>query len=80
MMKGISTAAIGIGTVFIAAFMLFYIFDAIQKFSDGCSTGQSPAVICGQLSSFNLSMLIILLIIGGFALIIMATAYVLLSH
>jgi len=78
--KGVSPVTIGIATVIVAVFTLFYVFNTIQNFADGCGTGESPAAICTQLTSFNLSMIIILLIIGGFAMIIMATAYILLSH
>lgn len=78
-MKGISKVAIGLGTVFIAVLTLFWLFDNIQKFADKCKVDATSSPACSQLNSFTLSMLIILLVIGGFVIMITATAYILLS-
>lgn len=64
--------------VFIATFALFYIFDSLDKISKECKAGE-PLAICSQLSGFTVSMLIILLFIGGFVLIISAVVYIMLS-
>ena len=76
--KAFSHIAFGLITVFIAVFMLFYIFDSLSKLSEQCKTEEKPA-ICEHLSSFSMSMLVILLIIGGFVVTVCATAYILLS-
>jgi len=77
-MVGTSQIAFGLITVFIATFMLFFIFDNIEKLSRQCKT-ESPPAICGKLSSFTMTMLVILLIIGGFIITICGTAYIMLS-
>jgi D-alanyl-lipoteichoic acid acyltransferase DltB (MBOAT superfamily) len=78
-MKGVSKVAVGMVTVFVAVFALFWIFDTIQKFADQCKTDPSTSPVCSQLTSFTLSMILILLIVGGFVIMITATAYILLS-
>ena len=78
MRKSLSHVTYGLVTVFVAIFMLFYIFDALSNLSEQCKKVEKPA-ICGQLNSFSMSMLTILLIIGGFVITICATAYILLS-
>lgn len=77
-MKGISKVWMGMTTILIAVFSLFFLFDNIQKLADRCKAGENLAV-CKQLNSFTLSMLVILLIVGGFVITITATAYILLS-
>ena len=71
--------ALGLVAVFIAVFMLFYIFDNLNKLAEKCKTEEPKSFICNQLSGFTLSMLVILLIIGGFLFVILTTAYLLLS-
>ena len=78
-MRGISKVVIGVATILIAIFTLFWLFDNIQKIADKCKEDMSYSPACAQLNSFTLSMLIILLIIGGFVVMITATAYILLS-
>jgi len=77
-MKGLSKAWVGLITIFISVFTLFFLFDSIQKLADRCKAGETLPV-CQQLNSFTLSMLVILLIIGGFVITITATAYILFS-
>lgn len=71
---------LGLITVFIATFMLFYIFDSIDKIAKKCEIETPIPDICDKLSSFTLTMLVVLLIIGGFIITIFSTAYILLSH
>jgi hypothetical protein len=70
---------IGLATVFIATFSLLFIFHSLEQFSLQCEANQSSSPLCSQLGGFSLSMLIVLLIIGGFVITITATAYILLS-
>jgi hypothetical protein len=77
-MKGISKAWVGLIVIFTAVFSLFFLFDNIQKLADRCKAGENTPV-CKQLNSFTLSMIVILLIVGGFVLTITATAYIILS-
>ncbi len=78
-MKGMSKfLTFGMIAVFVATFMLFYIFDSIGKLAEQCKTS-APMPVCSRLNSFTMAMLIILLIIGGFVIIICGAAYVMLS-
>jgi hypothetical protein len=77
-MKGISPVAIGLVAIFIAIFMLFYIFDSLEKLSNKCQAGEQMP-LCNQLSSLTVSMLIILLVISGFVITICITVYILIS-
>lgn len=70
---------IGLASIFIAAFTLFFIFNSLEKLSLQCKADSSFSVLCSQLSSFSMSMLIVLLVIGGFVITITATAYIMLS-
>jgi cell division protein FtsX len=69
---------IGMVTVFVAVFMLLFVFDSLQKLSDQCAT-ESPPSFCKHFSSMTIPMLIVLLIIGGFVIMACATAYLILS-
>lgn len=73
-----SPVLIGLVVVFVAIFALFYIFDSIGKLAERCKAGETLA-ICQQLTGFTLSMVIILLIIGGFVIVISAVVYIMLS-
>jgi uncharacterized YccA/Bax inhibitor family protein len=64
--------------IFIAAFSLFFVFDSLQKLANECKSGAEYR-ICTELSGFGFSMLIILLIIGGFVMTISGVVYILLS-
>jgi hypothetical protein len=78
-MAGIKKIAMCLATVFISVFMLFYIFDNINKVADSCKRGEGNLLICEQLSGFTLSMLVLLLIVGGFLFMIVTVAYLLLA-
>lgn len=69
---------IGLVAIFIAVFMLFFIFDSLEKLSKKCQEGlQTP--ICSQLSSFTMSMLVVLLVVSGFVIIICVSVYIMIS-
>ncbi len=70
---------VGLATVFISAFVLLFLFHNLEQLSVQCKADPSFSELCGQLSGFSLSMLIVLLIIGGFVITITATAYILIS-
>jgi predicted PurR-regulated permease PerM len=70
---------LGFFVVFIATFMLFYIFDNINKLAEKCKLEEPKSYICQQFSGFTLSMLVVLLIISGFLFVILTTSYILLS-
>jgi hypothetical protein len=78
-MSGMTKIAFGLLTVFMATFMLFYIFDNLNKLAERCKTEEPKSFICNQLTGFTLSMLIVLLVIGGFLFVILLTSYLLLS-
>ncbi|MEM5829469.1 MAG: hypothetical protein QW040_01830 [Candidatus Aenigmatarchaeota archaeon] len=75
----LNRVVIGLITVFIATFMLFYIFDNMNKLAERCKAEVQKSFVCQQFSGFTLSMLVILLIIGGFIFIILTVSYILLS-
>jgi hypothetical protein len=64
--------------VAIAVFMLFYIFDNINKLAERCKAGEELSA-CTLMTGFNMSMLIILLIVGGFILIVSVTLFILMT-
>ena len=70
---------VGLVTIFVAAFTLFFVFHSLEQLSLRCETDPSSSSLCAQLSGFSMSMLIVLLIIGGFVITITATAYILLA-
>ena len=78
-MNAMKKIALGLSAVFIATFMLFYIFDSINKLAEKCKTEEPKSFVCQQFSGFTLSMLVVLLIIGGFLFVILTTSYILLS-
>ena len=69
----------GLATVFVAVFTLFFIFDNIETMAAKCRTDPNHSPVCGQLTGFTLTMLIVLLIIGGLVITVSATAYILLQ-
>jgi hypothetical protein len=75
---GQSRIALSLLTVFIATFTLFYIFDSLEKLANECSKGEHLPV-CESLTGFTFPMIVLLLIIGGFVIIISAVFYILLS-
>lgn len=70
---------VGLATIFIAAFTLFFIFHSIEQLSLQCETDPSSSPLCTQLGGFSMSMLMVLLIVGGFVITITATAYIMLA-
>lgn len=64
-------------SIFIASITLFYIFGSIGKMSEDCKVQVTE--ICQQLSGPSMTMLFILLIIAGFAMIISTVVYILIS-
>jgi len=73
------TIAMGMLTIFISVFMLFFVFDNLENLAEGCKSKGITTGICQYLNTFAISMVMILLIIGGFILIVSVTAYILLS-
>ncbi len=64
-------------TVFISAFMLFFIFDRISRLKEECSTSYTK--ICERLKGEKFTVFIILLFVSGFTFIILFSAYILIS-
>jgi len=70
---------IGLATIVIAAFALFWVFHSMETFATNCKADPNYSTVCDKFSGFTASMLIILLIVGGFVVTITATAYIMLS-
>jgi hypothetical protein len=81
MQLGQSHITVGLVTIFIAVFMLFYVFDSIDKIVKNCqSTAEMKICLeCCRLGSFGVSVLVVLLIVGGLTLVVCVTAYILLT-
>jgi len=69
----------GLGTIFVAAFALFFIFHNIEQLALDCKAGKQDAPFCDKLNGFTIPTLVVLLIIGGFVMTLTGTAYVMLS-
>jgi len=70
---------VGIITIFIAAFTLFFVFNSLDQLSIQCKANPDYSLMCSKLTGFTMSMLIILLIVGGFVITITASAYIMMS-
>lgn len=75
--KGQAPVYIGLAVVFLSVFMLFFIFDSLEKLATRCETESMP--ICNHFTGLTQSMLIVLLIIGSFFMIVATTVYIILS-
>jgi uncharacterized membrane protein YhaH (DUF805 family) len=69
----------GLATVFVAVFTLFFIFDNIEAMAAKCQSNPDHSPVCGQMTGFSLTMIVVLLIIGGLVITVSATAYILFS-
>jgi hypothetical protein len=69
--------SIGLTTVFVAIFVLFYIFDNISMIMELCEKNKNLN-IC-TMGSLPLILLVLLLIVGGLIMIVNITAYILIS-
>jgi len=67
----------GLVTIVVAIAALFFIFYQLEQLADSCKVKVEP--ICSQLSGFTMSMLIVLLMVGGFVITITATVFILMS-
>lgn len=77
MLKGQSHFTIAVVVIFIAAFMLFFVFDSIDKLAKQCS-GDNPPAVCSRMTSLTFPVMVVLLIIGGFVLVICITIFIIL--
>jgi len=68
---------LGLVTIFISIAALFFVFYNIEILAEKCKTEDTP--LCRQLSGFTMSMIIVLLIVGGFVITISATVFIMLS-
>ena len=77
MTMNLKIIGIGLVVVFVAIFVLFYIFDSINKIRTQCKTNKNLN-IC-KLSSLPIVILMLLLIAGGLIVVINITAYIMVS-
>ncbi|MCS7134878.1 MAG: hypothetical protein NZ893_00350 [Candidatus Aenigmarchaeota archaeon] len=66
----------GLAVVFIAVFVLVYIFDNLYKIKILCE--KNGVNVC-KINTFHLIILMLLLIAGGLVIVVSTTAYILLS-
>ena len=70
---------LGLLTVFISAFSLFFIFNGISKMLKACEIDSEAYSTCGQLNRFSLTAIIALLVISGFIIVISVTSSIMIS-
>jgi hypothetical protein len=75
--KGLSHFGIAAIIIFIAAIMLFFVFNSLDQLAQECKVDNPPAV-CQQMTSLTVPVMIILLIIGGFVLVVCITIFIIL--
>ena len=75
--RGQTHVYLALATVFVAVFTLFFIFHNLELLAEKCDT--ESASVCEQFTGFTHSMIVVLLIIGGFVITVSATVYLLLS-
>jgi len=75
--KGQSHFTIALIVIFVAAFMLFFIFSSIDSLAKQCG-GETPPAVCSKMTSLTFPIMIILLIVGGFVLVICITVFIIL--
>jgi hypothetical protein len=68
---------LGLVTIFISIAALFFVFYNLEILAERCKTEESP--LCKQLSGFTMSMIVVLLMVGGFVITISATVFIMLS-
>jgi hypothetical protein len=68
---------LGLVTIFVSIAALFFVFYNLEILAERCKTEESP--LCKQLSGFTMSMIVILLMVGGFVITISATVFIMLS-
>jgi hypothetical protein len=78
MIENINTRIIllGLVVVFVAVFVLVYIFDNLYRIKNLCEKGGTN--IC-RINTFHIIILMLLLIAAGLIIVISTTAYILLS-
>jgi hypothetical protein len=78
MAESINTKVVllGLVVVFIAVFVLVYIFDNLYKIKNLCD--KNGVNVC-KINTFHVIILMLLLIAGGLIIVISTTAYILLS-
>jgi len=70
---------IGFIVIFVSVFILFYILDSLQEIIQRCDAGQLPADLCTQLKTFSIPSLTFILLIATSLLIVLSTAYQILT-
>lgn len=69
---------IGLVTIFISLFMLFFVFHSLNQLAQSCTI--EPKEICEQFTGLTHSMIVVLLIISGLVITTMSTIYIILSQ
>lgn len=78
-MKGVSKLVLGILAIILAVLGLFYVFNSLHELSKTCKIAEVKPPICAQLSTFSISLMIVLVIIGAFLILAEITVYILIS-
>jgi len=78
-MKGVSKLFTGILAIILCGIGLLYLLCLLYDLAHMCEEAQQKPAICFQLSTFSLSFMIVLVIIGAFIVLAEVAVYILLS-
>lgn len=73
------TKTIGFLVIFLAVFILFFIFDSLQKIVNQCNQGLLPSDLCNQLERISIPSLTFILLIATTLLVVFSTTYQILT-
>lgn len=62
--------------MFFSLFGLFFIIDSLNKLAEACQQKLVPMTVCKNFTGFGMNVLLVLLIIGGFILILSSTIFI----
>ncbi|MEM5815345.1 MAG: hypothetical protein QXD89_02565 [Candidatus Aenigmatarchaeota archaeon] len=65
--------------MFFSLFGLLFIFDSLNKLAEKCQKGLIQKHICSSFTGFSMNILLVLLILGGFILILSTTIFILIK-
>ncbi|MEM5815666.1 MAG: hypothetical protein QXL14_01305 [Candidatus Aenigmatarchaeota archaeon] len=62
--------------MFFSIFGLFFIVDSLNKIAENCEKNLISPSICNSFTGFGMNIVLVLLIIGGFILILSSTVFI----
>jgi hypothetical protein len=62
--------------LFLSVFGIFFIFDNINRIAEECQSGLLNQAICESFTGFGINVIVVLLIVGGFILVVSSTFFI----